>query len=104
MSGCASIMNDQTQQINVSTSNGTTVKGTVNGQPFTAPGIVTLRRENKNKLFYVDSPNCAKETIAEKNVDPKFFINILSGGIFGSTTDYSSEKMWQYESVTINCK
>jgi len=43
--------------------------------------------------------------VAEKSVDPKFFVNILSGGSFGSTTDYSTEKMWKYnENVVISCK
>ncbi len=105
MTGCASIINEKTQGVNVSTSNGTKVTGVVNGQPFTAPGVVTLTRENKNKIFTTDNPKCAKETVAEKTVDPVFFINILSGGVFGSTTDYSSEKMWKYsENVVISCQ
>lgn len=105
MSGCTSIINEKTQQVNVSTPNGQKVSGTVNGQPFNAPGVVALVRENKNKVFVTDSPNCKSETVAEKTVDPIFFINILSGGPFGSTTDYSTEKMWKYaDNVTLNCK
>jgi len=105
LTGCASILNDSTQPINVSSSTGSDISGTVNGVPFKAPGIVNLTRENKNKLFITDTEGCTKETMAEKSVDPKFFINILSGGAFGSTTDYSTEKMWKYnESVVINCK
>lgn len=105
ITGCASIINDKEQRINVTTSTGKSVSGTVNGQAFSAPGIVTVTRENKNKIFAVDDGACAKETVAEKTVDPVFFVNILSGGPFGSTTDYSSEKMWKYaETVTISCK
>ena len=105
LSGCASILNDQTQQVNVSSSSGSNIKGTVNGVPFTAPGVVTVTRENKNKVFVTDTEGCARETVAEKSVDPKFFVNILSGGSFGSTTDYSTEKMWKYnENVVISCK
>ncbi len=104
--GCASILNDQTQPVNVSSSTGSDISGTVNGMPFKAPGVINLTRENKNKLFVTDTEGCTKETVAEKTVDLKFFLNILvPGGIFGSSTDYSTEKMWKYnENVVINCK
>lgn len=105
LSGCASILNDKTQAVNVTSSTGAEIKGTVDGKPFTAPGVVNLTRENKNKLFVTETEGCAKETVAEKAVDSKFFINILSGGTFGSTTDYSTEKMWRYnDNVVISCK
>lgn len=105
LSGCASILNDKTQAINVSSSNGSEITGTVNGMSFKAPGVVNVIRENKDKLFITETDGCVKETVAEKSVDPKFFINILSGGVFGSTTDYSTEKMWKYnENVVISCK
>lgn len=105
MTGCASILNDKDQRVNVSTSNGSTIQGTVNGQPFTAPSVVTVNRENKAKVFATSNPNCAKETLVDKTVDPVFFINVISGGPFGSTTDYSTEKMWKYaDTVTISCK
>lgn len=105
ISGCASILNEKTQSVNVSTPNSVPVSGTVNGQPFTAPGVVVLTREGKNKVFVANSPKCKGETIAEKSVDTTFFINFLSGGPFGSTTDYSTEKMWRYaDTVALNCK
>ncbi|MCM2332457.1 MAG: hypothetical protein NDI82_00720 [Anaeromyxobacteraceae bacterium] len=105
LTGCASILNDQTQRLNVSASNGAEIKGTVNGQAFTGPGIVEVTRENKDKVFVTETPGCAKETIAAKEVDTKFFINILSGGVFGSSTDYGTEKMWKYDdNVVIPCK
>jgi hypothetical protein len=105
LTGCASILNEPTQQVNVSSSTGSNIKGTVDGQPFTAPGIVALKRENKDKVFITETADCASQTAVEKTVDPKFFINILSGGAFGSTTDYSTEKMWKYsDNVVISCK
>jgi len=67
--------------------------------------VVHLARENTNKVFVTETEGCTKETVAKKSVDPKFFINILSGGVFGSTTDYAAEKMWKYaENVVISCK
>jgi hypothetical protein len=105
LSGCASILNDKTQAINVSASNGKEISGTIDGATFKAPGVVNVTRENKNKMVLVSTDGCAKETSVEKSVDPKFFINILSGGAFGSTTDYSTEKMWRYsENVVVSCK
>lgn len=105
LTGCASILNDKTQAVNVSSSSGGDIKGTVNGMPFAGPGVVRLTRENMNKVFVTETEGCTKETVAEKNVDPKFFINILTGGVFGSTTDYATEKMWKYsENVVISCK
>lgn len=105
MTGCASILNEKTQTINVSSSTGSDISGTVNGMPFKGPGMVTVTRENKDKVFITDTEGCAKETVAEKSVDTKFWVNILSGGAFGSTTDYSTEKMWKYnENIVISCK
>lgn len=105
MSGCSSIINEKTQQVNVMTPNGVKVSGTVDGQSFNAPGVVALVRENKSKIFLTNDANCKGETVAEKTVDPIFFINAISGGPFGSTTDYSTEKMWKYaDNVTLNCK
>lgn len=105
ITGCASILNEKTQAVNVSASNGKEIAGTVDGVAFKGPGIVNLTRENKNKIFMVTTEGCAKETVAEKGVDGKFFINILTGGTLGSSTDYSTEKMWRYsENVVVSCK
>jgi len=104
LTGCATILNDSTQPINVSTSSGAQISGTVDGIPFTAPGIVSVTRTDQDKVFVTDAAGCAKETIAPKTVDTVFFVNILSGGAFGSTTDYATDKMWQYsDNVVISC-
>lgn len=103
-SGCASILNDETQAINVSASNGKPLTGNIDGTPFQGPGVVNVKRTKANKIVNVDTAGCTKQTSLESNVDPKFFINILSGGAFGSTTDYATEKMWKYsENVVIPC-
>jgi outer membrane murein-binding lipoprotein Lpp len=104
MSGCASILNEKTQKINVASSNGKPITGTVDGQAFTAPGVVTVTRAKAAKIINVDTAGCAKQTVVDNSVDMKFFINILSGGAFGSTTDYATEKMWKYsDTVVISC-
>ncbi|MBA4111644.1 MAG: adenosine deaminase [Leptothrix sp. (in: Bacteria)] len=104
MTGCASILNDQTQPVNVSASNGKAVQGSIDGVPFTGPGVVPLQRAKSSKVVTSTTAGCAKETAVESTVDPKFFINILTGGAFGSTTDYSTERMWKYaDNVVIAC-
>lgn len=105
LSGCASILNEKTQPINISASNGKEAVGTIDGQAFKTPGIVSVTRENKNKIAVVTTEGCAKETLMEKSVDSKFWINILTGGVWGSSTDYSTDKMWRYsENIVISCK
>ena len=104
MSGCASILNEKTQAVNVTATNGQNFKGTVDGVPFNGPAVVPLTRTKASKVFKVETAGCSPETVAESQVDTKFFINILSGGVFGSTTDYSTEKMWKYnDSIAISC-
>lgn len=104
-SGCATILNQKTQPVNLVVSNGTAVEGRIDGMTFKGPGIINITRENKDKVIEVSTPGCTQQTSLAKEVDPKFFINILSGGVFGSTTDYATEKMWRYAStVTITCK
>lgn len=105
MTGCASIFNEKTQPVNVTTTNGKTVSGTVDGTAFTAPGTVQVYRSKSTKVFNVEAEGCAKQTPVDSTVDVKFFGNIIIGGVFGSTTDYSTDKMWKYQdSVTINCQ
>ncbi|MBV1774981.1 hypothetical protein KSF73_04560 [Burkholderiaceae bacterium DAT-1] len=104
LSGCATILNEPTQTVNVSSSTGSPIKGSIDGTPFTAPGPVQVKRANANKVVIVETDGCAQQTVMEKSVDTKFFINILSGGAFGSTTDYTTEKMWKYnDSVVVSC-
>ena len=104
-SGCATILNDETQRINVLSSNGKPLAGSIDGIPFTGPGIVTVKRAKADKTITADTEGCAKQTNLASTVDGKFFINILSGGAFGSTTDYASEEMWKYsESITVACQ
>jgi len=103
--GCASIINEKTQKINVGTSTGESVNVAIDGIPFQAPGIATVTRSKADKIITTSNPKCSSTTILPSKVDNVFWINILSGGAFGSTTDYGTEKMWQYEvSTVITCK
>lgn len=102
-SGCASILTEDTHNMNVSTSNGETTTVSVDGMQQTVPGIVKIKKENKNKVLVAEAENCSDLSL-NKEVEGAFFVNILSGGVFGSSTDYGTDKMWRYqESATVSC-
>lgn len=103
--GCATILTDETQQINVGTTTGQKIDVTIDGQTFQAPGVITVKKsKEQNKYLMTNAEGCAGQTVLNRSVEPTFFVNILSGGAFGSTTDYATDKMWKYDdSVTISC-
>lgn len=105
MSGCSTILTEDTQKINVATSNGKSAEVTIDGQSFQAPGIITVKKsKEQTKIITTSAEGCSNQTALNRTVEPTFFVNILSGGAFGSTTDYSTEKMWKYEdNITISC-
>lgn len=97
-SGCATILSGESQKINLQSKEKKTVS--INGQQYSAPGVVSVKRENQDAIIKISE--CDKEILLKKEVNPTFFVNILSGGAFGSTTDYASDSMWQYDSANVN--
>ena len=105
LSSCASMFNDKFQKINIATSNSKEIKGNIDGVPFSAPGIVAVERKGLDKILTVDGDACTKQTILNKSIETTFWVNLLSCGPFGSSTDYSTEKMWKYQdTIVIQCK
>lgn len=104
-SGCATILTDETQQINVGTTTGQAIDVTIDGQTFKAPGVITVKKsKEQTKFLTTNAEGCAEQTALNRTVEPVFFVNILSGGAFGSTTDYATDKMWKYDdSVSVTC-
>lgn len=102
--GCASLMTQDQQSINVTTSNNKAAEVTIDDKTVTAPGMVTVLRDGKDKVVKTDQEGCDNATPIKKSVTPVFFGNILIGGLLGSTTDNVTGKMWDYEeSVEISC-
>ena len=97
---CATILSEDTKKVNI-TSNRAPVRGTINGVPFSAPGVAAIKREKKDQVVKITTPGCRQTLVLEKKVDNVFFVNILSGGTFGSSTDYGTGKMWKYEDQLI---
>jgi uncharacterized protein YceK len=103
ISGCASVMTAEQQTINVKTNAGQAIEVTVDDKTITAPGVVTVLRDGKDKVVRTNNTACDKTTPIKKKVAPAFFGNIIIGGLPGSTTDASTGKMWNYEDVEVGC-
>jgi hypothetical protein len=104
--GCASVFNDKTQNVNVVTSNGRAAEVSIDGMPFHAPGVASFKRAKADKMITTRDPKCNQTTVAPSSIDNIFFVNIFAPlGVLSSTTDYASEKMWKYQdTVVISCK
>lgn len=104
MSSCASMFNKDYQQVNVVTSNGKKAELSIDGKTISAPAIVDVKRSEKS-LIVTGKGKCAGQTIANSKISNVFWINLLSSGPFGSTTDYATEKMWQYDDrIEVSCE
>ena len=106
-SGCATILSGKSQKIAVN-SNPSNVKFKLDNKEYTTPSIITVKRENEDRIITVDNSKCQKTILLNKKLNPVFFVNMLTSGgsvSSGSTTDYTSGAMWKYDSnVNINCK
>jgi hypothetical protein len=104
LGGCATILEEGEQSLNVRTSNNSNVEVTIDGRSITTPGSVTVDRDGSDISATTSASGCASSTAIDKEVDGTFFVNILSGGLWGSTTDYATGKMWEYDTdVVVNC-
>jgi hypothetical protein len=104
LGGCATILSGDTQKINVTTERNEKCNVVLEGKNIAVPAILDVKRENKDKILTVEG--CPTEqTLLHKEINAVFFVNILSGGVFGSTTDYASDSMWKYqpENVKVDC-
>lgn len=106
LSSCATILSGQTQKINVTSVGKTEVPFKVDEQTYKTPAVATVQRENKDKVLQVLDQQCAqKEVVLQKKINPVFFANIFIGGVIGSTIDYATNAMWEYDNkVEIQCK
>jgi hypothetical protein len=103
LSGCATILSGDTQSINITTETGKKYRASIDGQKYTVPSIIQLKRENKDQILILEEcPD--QKTLLHKEINPVFFVNILSGGAFGSTTDAASGSMWKYQPENVNVR
>ena len=107
VTGCATLLNEKNQNVNVVTSTGQKADIVVDGTPHKAPTVVPIRRSKGDKLITTQNPKCHQTTIATSSLDNVFFINLLSGysSTSGSTTDFATGEMWKYQdTIVISCK
>jgi uncharacterized protein YceK len=100
LSGCATILNEPTKKVNLQTTNGEKAILSVDGVNVNAPGMVDLPRKKEGVMISSPDGKCVQTAVPSK-VDTKFFINVLSGGAFGSTTDFASGEMWTYDDTLV---
>lgn len=105
-SSCATILSGTKQKISVNSTGKTGVTFQLDNKTYKTPAIITVKRENEDKVIKVLDEDCSqKQVLLNKKINPVFFVNLLSGGVFGSTTDYISNAMWRYDdNVQIQCK
>jgi len=104
LNGCSSILTEPTNRINVTSNLNKSFKATVDGQQFTVPGTVLVKKDGGDKIVVTNEPGCASTTAIPKKIESIFWLNILSGGTTGSATDSQTGKMWKYDqTVNISC-
>ena len=103
MSGCASIIAGDHKTVNLTTNNGESVNASVfsksGEQKVQLPGTVTVLRDSQDLTITVNEDSCVNSTtsVTSSKIEPWFWGNLLTGGIFGSTTDSMTGDMWTYD-------
>lgn len=100
LGGCATIISGSKQTISVNSS----VPGaqvSLNNVPLGVTPLVTTIERGQEGVLSVDMPGYTPfHAPVTKKVNGMFFVNIFSGGVFGSSTDYSTGAMYSYEPDT----
>lgn len=105
-SGCASIISGQNQNINLSTSNGKPVDAVViskeGSQEVSLPAVINVKKSQENIIVQVKENNTTKAstTVIPASLDLVFCLNYFTG-FLGSTTDYVTGAMWEYEPTSV---
>ena len=103
LSGCASIVKGKYKNINIMTATGETAEVNVVSasgvQTLMIPTVTTIRRDNQDITITVkeDSCNNSSTSIVSSKIEPWFLGNLVSGGLFGSSTDALTGAMWTYD-------
>lgn len=100
LAGCATILGGKTQIL--------TVNANVEGAEVflndrllgTTPLSVSIKRGQVGVLRVTADGYQPYQIAMNKKISTLFWVNILSGGSFGSTTDYATGAMYEYEPST----
>lgn len=93
---CASIFKGSEQEITID-SNVQGAELSLNGEKIgTTPFQGKIKRSSDAHLTVSKPGYESKEIILDTSIEPVFLGNIISGGVFGSSTDYGTGAMYQY--------
>jgi hypothetical protein len=97
---CASIISGRTQLISVN-SNVEGAQVLLNAVPIGKTPLTTQLKRGEEGTLRVMAPGYAPYTFAlSMKINGVFWVNILVGGVFGSSTDDSTGAMYEYEPST----
>ncbi len=96
LGGCASIIDGQTQTVTFNSSpSGARVY--VNGMDMGSTPLTATVKRSKVTMVSAQKPGYeAQQLMLQTKVNMWFWGNIISGGLYGSTTDYSTDAMVEY--------
>jgi len=97
-SGCATILDGKQQTLNLTSNVPHQI--TLNNEVYQAPAIILIDRPKKDGIIKIE--DCQKQFLLKKQINNTFFVNLLSGGPFGSTTDSISGAMWEYDNTNVD--
>jgi hypothetical protein len=104
LTACATITSPSSERVNVNSTKNKTFTATIDGQQFTVPGSVKIKRNGDEKIILTTEKGCAPSTSIDREIETIFWGNFIFGGVLGSSTDLATGKMWDYDDfVTINC-
>lgn len=98
--GCATIISGRNQLITVN-ANVEGAEVTFNGQFLGRTPLSTQLPRGQQGALRVEAEGYQPNQVAlQKRVNSVFFVNVFTGGTFGSSTDYSTGAMYEYEPST----
>lgn len=107
VSGCASIIDGKHQNVNLVPSTSGKVTATVVSpsgvQEVTLPTVIHTERSKEDIIVKIEESDCYEESTqtVQSNVNPVILGNIITGGLFGSTTDFATGAAWEYDKSAI---
>ena len=107
VSGCASIIDGTSQNINLMPNVSDKVPATVvtsdGEQKVTLPTVIHTDKSKKDIIVNIDENSCyeASTQAVQSSIDPVILGNLITGGVFGSTTDFATGAAWEYDKSAI---
>ena len=107
VSGCASIIDGSHQNVNLMPSTSGKVTATVVSpsgvQEVTLPAVIHTERSKEDIVVKIEESKCYEESTqtVQSSVNPIILGNVITGGLWGSTTDFATGAAWEYDKSAI---